>query len=106
LPKSSFLGVDSSAVIALLFVLQGGILSNAAYEGIKYSILCILSKVQAKKSSDSDVTVEININGKIDTLRFNFDLNQSQKNKIVEAALDKFLVPNNCVVGVLPVPQL
>jgi len=79
-----------SMFIAMLFAIQGSIINNAIYDSIKFSINRIVSRFKSN-SKTKGVTVEMCLNGNKDTIFFDFELSEVQKEKIVDAALKKML---------------
>jgi hypothetical protein len=89
--KKEFLqNADLSSFIAFIIILKESILSGIMYDSIKYAIFYILSKIKNNKKTKS-TTVEITLNGKKDIIEFSFELNETQKEKIVDASIKRLL---------------
>lgn len=78
------------AIIPVIIELSRNLSYSAIYDMIKF-ILIKLYGFFEEKSKDKETKIEIICNGKETTLKCNFNLTKKQKEKIIDAAIQKLL---------------
>ena len=62
---------------------------KALYDTLKYILSNIFSRVKPF-GNEKSTKIEIGLNDKLETIEFNFELTEPQKDKLVQAAIEKF----------------
>lgn len=81
--------ISSSDIIIIMYELVKNICYSTSYDLLKTSILMILSKI--KPHSFRAKKIVIIFNNKKSEIIFPFELNDEQKDKVVNAAIEKIL---------------
>ena len=83
----------SSGLILILIEIAQNVGYNAIYDILKYSLFSVISVISDKAHKNdlhSKSKITISINNNTFSLNCNFPLTDSQKEKVIDAAIEKF----------------
>lgn len=87
LPQKNF--ASSSVAVIIAFELVKDLAYNTSYDLMKYTIVSILGKMKRPKRKNTTITIT---NGpKKSQISFPFELTEEQKDRMVDAAIQKLL---------------
>ena len=90
IPAALIALIQRLAHVGTITILMQSISLSATYDALKHVLSSVFDK--AKKSKKGGTQIKININGNSDEVFVSFQLNDAQKNKIIDAIVDKLLV--------------
>lgn len=80
--------IGGTEIVVVMIQLLQGIGVNAAYDVLKNSLTPLMNIIEKNKKRKT--TVEISCNGKTESLSLDFELNDEQRDKLVDAVILKF----------------
>lgn len=89
LPQKNF--ASSSVAVIIAFELVKNLAYNTSYDLLKHTIISILGNMKRPKRKDTTTTITITNGPKKSQISFPFELTEEQKDRMVDAAIQKLL---------------
>lgn len=90
-----YIGIKGFSVtpgeILIIYELVRNLSYNAIYDFLKLSLSAIISKIKSKNRAEKDTQITVIIGSEKSIMNIPFELTDVQKDKIVDAAITKFL---------------